>query len=107
MLPSRSSFIGIGPYVLAFLACGQGLRFGHPGLLSALCYSVPNCGHHTPGYGWDGNMADRIGDFRTGCSQRSVDVRNEHKGNMVKHVILVFIRCCGDRLATIGQLPPG
>jgi drug/metabolite transporter (DMT)-like permease len=33
--------IGIGPYGLAFLAWGQGLRFGHPGLLSALCYSVP------------------------------------------------------------------
>jgi drug/metabolite transporter (DMT)-like permease len=33
--------IGIGPYGLAFLAWGQGLRSGHPGLLSALCYSVP------------------------------------------------------------------
>jgi len=33
--------IGIGPYGLAFLAWGQGLRFGHPGLLSALCYTVP------------------------------------------------------------------
>ncbi|MFP4259439.1 MAG: DMT family transporter [Desulfovermiculus sp.] len=33
--------IGIGPYGLAFLAWGQGLRLGHPGLLSALCYTVP------------------------------------------------------------------
>ena len=36
-----STIIGIGPYGLAFLAWGQGLRFGHPGLLSALCYTVP------------------------------------------------------------------
>jgi drug/metabolite transporter (DMT)-like permease len=33
--------IGIGPYGLAFLAWGQGLRLGHPGLLSAMCYTVP------------------------------------------------------------------
>jgi drug/metabolite transporter (DMT)-like permease len=39
LLPA--AIIGIGPYGLAFLAWGQGLRFGHPGLLSALCYTVP------------------------------------------------------------------
>lgn len=33
--------IGIGPYGLAFLAWGQGLRFGHTGVLSSLCYTVP------------------------------------------------------------------
>ena len=33
--------IGIGPYGLAFLAWGQGLRYGHAGFLSALCYTVP------------------------------------------------------------------
>jgi len=33
--------IGIGPYGLAFMAWGQGLRYGHAGLLSALCYTVP------------------------------------------------------------------
>ena len=33
--------IGIGPYGLAFMAWGQGLRYGHAGFLSALCYTVP------------------------------------------------------------------